>query len=196
MNKSASTESAICRSRGKIKESRISGGARGDHRGADFLGLLRECVVIDLLGLLVDAVVCHRVKLAGKIRGMPMGEMAAVGEIHRQDTVARFDGGEVDRHVGLRAAVRLHIDVISAKDLLRPIDRELFDDVDILTTAVPTFAGIAFGIFVRQAGTLRFHHCAAGEVLRSDQLNVFALPPFLRDDGVEDFRIDFTEGVA
>ena len=125
-----------------------------------------------------------------------MSEMTAVSEIHRQDAVARFDGGEVDRHVGLRAAVRLDIDVIGAKNFLRPIDRELFDDVDILTTAVPAFAGVTFGILVRQAGALRFHHCAAGKVLRGNQLDVFALPPFLRDNGVEDFRIDFTESVA
>ena len=56
---------------------------------------------------------------------MPMGEMPAVGEIHRQNPVARFNGGEIDGHVGLRAAVRLHVDVFRAEDSLGAIDREL-----------------------------------------------------------------------
>ena len=127
---------------------------------------------------------------------MPVGEMAAVGEVHGQDLVARFEGGEIDGHVGLRAAVRLHVDVVGAEKRLRAIDRELLDDVDILAAAVPAFAGITLGVLVRQAGALRFHHRAAGEILRGDQLDVFALPFFLRGDGVEDFRIDFAQGAA
>ena len=80
---------------------------------------------------------------------MPVGEMAAVGEIHREDAIARFNGGEIDRHVGLRAAVRLHVDVLRAENLEGAIDRQLLDDVDIFTTAVPTFPRITFGVLVR-----------------------------------------------
>ena len=42
--------------------------------------------------------------------------MAAVREIHGQDAIARFDGGEIDRHVGLRSAMRLHVDMLGAED--------------------------------------------------------------------------------
>ena len=75
----------------KIDDARISGSAGGDHRRPHFLGLFLQRVVIDLLGLLAHAVLRDLVKLAGKIRRMPVGEMSAVGEIHRQNFVARFE---------------------------------------------------------------------------------------------------------
>ena len=83
-----------------------------------------------------------------------MGKMAAVREIHRQDLVARFNRGEIDRHVGLRAAVRLHVDVLGAEKFSGAIDRQLLDDVDILTTAIPAFPRITFGVLVGQTGCL------------------------------------------
>ena len=52
----------------------------------------------------------------------------------------------------------------AAEKLLGAVDGELLDDVDIFTAAVPAASGIAFGIFVREAGALRFHHSAAGEI--------------------------------
>src|SRR5256714_8115555 len=61
------------------------------------------------------------------------------------------------------------------------------------TTAIPALSRIAFRVFVSQAASLGFHHCAAGEIFRSDQLNIFALPFFLGLDGVEDFWIDFAQ---
>ena len=69
----------------KIEDARISRSAGCDHGRAHFLGLLRERVVIDLLRLLAHAVLGDLVKFAGKIRRMPMGEMAAVGQVHGQD---------------------------------------------------------------------------------------------------------------
>ena len=83
-----------------------------------------------------------------------MGEMAAVREIHRQDLVARFDGREINGHVRLRAAVRLHVDVLGAEESLGAIDRELLDDIDVFAAAVPTFSRITFGVLVRQARCL------------------------------------------
>ena len=177
----------------KIEKARISRSARGDHRRAHLFGLFGERVVVDLLGLFAHAVVRHLVKFAGEICRMAVGQMTAVGEIHRQDAVARFDGGEIDRHVRLRAAVRLHVDVLRAEDFLGAIDRQLLDDVDVLATAVPTFPRITFGVLVRQAGTLRLHHRAAREIFRGDQLDVFALASFLRGDRVENFGVDLAQ---
>ena len=117
--------------------------------GLHFLGLFLQRVVIDLLRLFVHAVMRDLIKLAGKICRMPVGEMAAVGEIHRQDFVARFNGGEINRHVRLRAAVRLDVDMLGAEETFRAIDRELLDDIDIFAAAVPAFPGITFGVLVR-----------------------------------------------
>ena len=82
---------------------------------------------------------------------MAVGEMAAVREVHREDFVAGLEHGEVNGHVRLRAAVRLDVDVVAAEELLRAIDRELLDDIDVLAAAIPALARITFGVFVREA---------------------------------------------
>ena len=157
--------------------------------GLDFFGEFLQCVVIDLLRLLVHAVMRDLIKFAGKICRMPMGEMTSVGEIHRQDLVARFDGGKVNGHVRLRSAVRLDIDVLGAEQTFRAIDRQLLDGVDVFAAAIPTLPGITFGVLVREHAALRFHHGAAGEIFRSDQFDVFALPFFFSGDCVKNLRI-------
>ena len=74
----------------EIDDARIGGRAGGDHGRANFLGLFLQRVVIDLLGLRADAVLRDLVKFAGEIRRMAVGEMAAVGEVHGEDFVARL----------------------------------------------------------------------------------------------------------
>ena len=182
--------------RGKSIDARIGRRAGRDHCRANFFRLFLQRVVIDLLGLFVHAVLRDLIKFAGKIRGMAVGEMTAMRQIHGQDFVARFNRGEIDRHVSLRTAVRLHIDMFGAEETLRAIDRQLLDDIDILATAIPAFPGIAFRVFVRQARTLRFHDRAAGEIFRSDEFDVFALPFFFRRDGVKNFRIGLAQAAA
>ena len=54
---------------------------------------------------------------------MSVREMAAMGEIHRQNFVARFQHRKINRHIRLRAAVGLHIDMLAIEESLRAIDR-------------------------------------------------------------------------
>ncbi len=138
----------------KIDDSRICRRTGGDHHRPHFLGLFLQRVVIDRLGFLVHAVMGDLVKFAGEICRMPVREMAAVGEIHRQDFVARFNGGKIDRHVRLGAAVRLDVHVLRAEQSLGPIDGKLFGGVDIFAAAIPAFLRITFGVFVRQTRSL------------------------------------------
>ncbi len=102
-----------------------------------------------LLGLGADAVGCDFVEFAGEIRGVAVGEMAAVGEIHGEDFVARLQDGEIDGHVRLRAAVGLDVDVFATEEALGAVDGELLGDVHVFAAAVPAFPGIALGVFVR-----------------------------------------------
>src|SRR5205085_9748774 len=95
---------------------------------------------------------------------MPVGEMAAVGEVHRQDFVTWLKHRKINGHVGLGSAVRLHIYVFAAEELLRAIDRELFGGIDVFATAVPTFLRITLRVFVGQDTPLRFHHCTTREL--------------------------------
>ena len=127
---------------------------------------------------------------------MAVREMAAVGEIHRQNLVAGFEHREINGHVRLRAAVRLHVDVLAAEELLGAIDRQLLDDIDVLAAAIPAFPRITFGVFVGQHAALRFHHRAAGEIFRGDQFDVLALAFFFRSNRIKDFGIDFAQCLA
>ena len=86
--------------------------------------------------------------------------------------------------------------MFGAEQSLGSIDRKRFDDIDIFAAAVPAFARITLGVFVGQHAALRFHHRAAGEIFRRDQLDVFALPFFFGDDCVVNLRVDFAQTAA
>src|SRR4029077_11675678 len=102
----------------EINDPRISRGASSDHLWLMFFCLARQLVVIDALALAIDSIVDHRVKSAGKIRFVTVREMAPVGQVHRQNTVAGLQDAEINHHVGLAAAMRLNIYVLGAEQLL------------------------------------------------------------------------------
>ena len=76
--------------------------------------------------------------------------MATVGERHSQHGLTRLEQGKQDGAIRLRTRVRLHIDEAAPKELLCAIDRELFDNVHELATAIIALARITFGILVRE----------------------------------------------
>ena len=127
---------------------------------------------------------------------MPVAEMPSVREVHRQNFVPRFNGCEIDSHVRLCAAVRLHVYMLAAEEPLRAINGQLLSNIDILTAAVPALSWITFGIFVRENTALRFHYRTAGEIFGGNQFDVFPLARFLRDDHIENFRIDSAQRLA
>ena len=108
----------------------------------------RACVVVDALGLGVEAVGDDVEPLAREVDRRAVRQVAAVRQGHAEDRVAGLERREVDRLVGLRAGVRLHVGVLGAEELLRALDRERLDDVDELAAAVVALAGIAFGVLV------------------------------------------------
>jgi hypothetical protein len=69
----------------------------------------------------------------------------------------------------------LHVRVVGAEKALRPLDRQLLHDVGVFAAAVPALVRVTLRVLVGQAGALRFHHRAAGEILRRDQLDVIVL---------------------
>jgi len=120
--------------------------------------------------------------------------MPAVGEVHRQDFVARLNGREIDRHVRLGAAMRLNVDMLGAKQSFAAIYRQLLGNIDVFATAIPALFRITLGVFVREHRTLRFHHRRAGEVFAGDKFNIFLLaqafiPVQTIQDGVVQIRV-------
>jgi hypothetical protein len=76
-----------------------------------------------------------------------MCEMTALAELHAQDGVAGLQQGEIDRHVGRTAGVRLNIGVVGLEQALGTVDGELLDVVYKCDALVVPRAGIALGIF-------------------------------------------------
>ncbi len=94
---------------GEVDDLRVGRGPCGDHFGLIFLRDHGKLVVINRLALFGDTVVFHFVKFAGEIGKVPVGEVTAVGEVHRENLVAGLEDAEVDGGIGLRSAVRLHV---------------------------------------------------------------------------------------
>ena len=159
----------------EIDDARVSARADSDHLRPMFPRHLCELIVIDPFVIFANTVMDDFKKLAGEIRFIPVRQMPAVSEIHRQHFVARLEQGEIDRHIGATAGVRLDIGVFGAEKFLRPIDRQLFNHVDVFTTPVPALSRIAFGILIRQHRALGFHHGGAGEIFAGNEFDVLLL---------------------
>lgn len=154
-----------------------------------------ERVVIDVF-LRVQAVADHVEPLAAHVQRHAVCQVAAFGQAHAHDRVARLEHGEEHTLVGLRARVRLYVGGFGAKQLLHAVDGELLDHVHIFATAVVTLAGVALGVLVGQLRALRGHHGRRGVVLRGDQLDVVFLTLIFLLDGGKDFGIDLVDRIA
>ena len=131
---------------GDLGERREVDGARD--RGAaaeDDLRPLGERQVADLVhvdpaGLLAHAVLHRAEPLAGGGDAPAVGQVAAGGQRHAHDGLAGREEGEVDREVGRRAGVGLHVGVLDAEQRLGPLDRQRLDLVDDLLALVVALA--------------------------------------------------------
>jgi hypothetical protein len=76
--------------------------------------------------------------------------------------------------------VRLHVDVLGAEELLRPVYGELLYDVHELAATVVALAGVALGVLVGHHRALRGEDGRGGEVLAGYELDgrplAFELP--------------------
>ena len=153
----------------------------------------RDLIVINPLRFLVHTVVNDFKKLAGEIRLVAVRQMAAVAQIHSQHLVARFQHGKINCHVRAGAGMRLDVRVFGAEKFFGAINCELLNRVNVLAAAIPTFFRIAFGVFVREHRTLRFHDSGRSKIFRRDQLDVFLLPRAFVVNRVSDFRINICE---
>jgi hypothetical protein len=122
-------------------------------------------------------------KPTGKADFGPVGQVAAVGQVHAQHRVARFQQGKIGRHVGLGSRVGLHVGAVGAEKGQSPVDGQLFGPVDELTSPIVPFFGVAFGVLVGQNAALDRHDRPAGDILGGNQLQVRLLTySFIFDD--------------
>ena len=178
----------------EIDDPRVGGRTGGNHLGTAFLGQSGQGIIIDRPLLAAHPVVDDIVKFTRKIRFVPVREVSAVGEVHGENPVADGQRGKINRGICLAAAVGLHIGMLGPEKFLGPFDGQRLDHVDMLAATVPTPPRITLGIFVGQGGTLRLAHCATGEILGGNKLDVFELTALLVMDGGGDGRVDFLDG--
>ena len=79
--------------------------------------------------------------------------------------------------------------MLGAEQLLRPVARQILDDVGELAAAVIALAGISLGILVRKHRAGRFEHGFADKVLGGDQFQAFVLAAGFVVDGSGNLRI-------
>ena len=85
--------------------------------------------------------------------------------------------------------MRLYVGSIGTKNLLDPVNGQLFGNVNIFAAAVITLAGVTFGVFVGELRALRCHNGWRGVVFTGDQLDVLFLAGVFSLDGSKDFGI-------
>ena len=74
-------------------------------------------VVVDGLGVAAHVIERGAVQLAAEAQPVAVRQVAAVRKIEAENGVARLQDRRVGRGVGLRAGVRLHVDVLAAEEL-------------------------------------------------------------------------------
>ena len=99
------------------------------------------------------------VQLAAETQLVAVGQVAAVRKVEAENGVAGLQHRRVGRGVGLRAGVRLHVDVLAAEDLSRAVAGEILHDVGIFAAAVVAAPRVALGIFIGEDRAGCLQHC-------------------------------------
>ena len=89
--------------------------------------------------------------------------------------------------------MRLNVRKFAAEQFCHALDRQAFDDINVLTSAVVAFAREPFGILVGENRSLRFKHRTRDDIFGSDQLDFVALPAKLKFDGIVDLGVSIAE---
>ena len=152
-------------------------------------------VVVDGF-LRVQAVADHVEPFARHVQRHAVGQVAAFGQAHAHDGVARLEERHEGGNVGAGAAVRLHVGGLGAEQLLDAVDGQLLGHVDMLAATVVAAARIAFGVLVGQLRAGGGQHRRRGVVLAGNQLDVVFLALVLGADGGPELGVGVGDGVA
>ncbi len=143
-----------------------------------------------------DPVGVDFVEFAGEVQPHPVGEVAAVGQIEAEQTIARIEQRHQHRGVGLRTGMRLHIREVGTEQRLGAFPGEILDHIDMFTAAVVAATGITLGVLVGEHTALGLQHCARNEVLRRDHLQGVAFAGELTRHRGRELRIELTERLS
>ena len=154
---------------------RVGAGPRDDQLRLVLPRLSGNLIEVEPVRVARHTIADEMIKHAADVQLHAVGQVSAVGQVEAHHRVAGLERREIDRGVGLRSAVRLHVGELRSKKLLRTVDRELLDDIDELAAAIVTLTWIAFGILVRQHAAGCLHHCGARIVFTRDHFEAVGL---------------------
>ena len=177
----------------KINHAGISGSAADDELRAHSLSQLGNFFIVQQTRFRTDAVLVRLVQLPRKALRIGMAQMTASIKTHAHDLIARFQDGGINGHVGLCAAVRLHVDVpflrIQPEHLQSTGAGDLLNLVYILTAAIVAVAGIALSIFGGEYAAHGRDDGGGGIVFRGNHFQMAHLAFILFGDEAKDFLI-------
>ena len=112
-------------------------------------------------------------------------------KVQTHKCVTRVEAGEEDGSIGLRTGVRLHVCILSPKELANAVNRELFDLINNLAATVVAMAGVAFSVLVGEDGAHSLHDLRADEVFGCYELDTALLAGTLIADELENSVVSF-----
>ena len=164
----------------EIEGTGIGAGTRNDQLRTGFQRDFFHFFVVDQLRFARNAVRHDFEIFSRDIDGRAVRQVPAVGKVHAHDRISRLEHGEINRKIRLRAAVRLHVAMVAAEQLLQSVAREVFRPVHKFAAAVIAFAGQALRVFVGEVRPRRGQYGGRNDVFAGDQLDIALLAFQLR----------------
>ena len=137
--------------------------------------LLTQLVHVDTVGFCIDFVGSYFVELAGEVQLHAVGQVTTVSQRKAQDLITWVDKRSKDGSVCLCTGVWLYVGKLSAEQSLSAVTRQIFDDIDVLTSTVVAATWVALCVLVGKDGTLCLQDCTRNKVLRRNHLQGIAL---------------------
>ena len=147
-----------------IPFARVCRTAADNHFRTFAQGNFLHLIVVYTAGFLIKIIFAWSIDDTGSIYQRTVRKVSAVCQVQSHKFISRIQNGKEHGCIGLCAGVWLYIGPFGAKNLLQPVDSDLFALVYHLATAVVTLAGIAFGIFIGKAGAHCLHYLVTHKV--------------------------------
>ena len=163
--------------------------ARHDDARTLFFGHLSHHVIVDAVGLAVDSVLHRTPEGAGDADVPAVGQMPSHGERKTHDRFARFQEAEVNRKIGRRTRIRLHVDMFRFEQCLGTLDHEGLQLVDVTLALVVTAARVALGVLVGENRAGSLHHRLRSVVLGRNEPDGLVFVSLFFTNYLVDFRV-------
>ena len=158
------------------------------------LGLVRTCFYLQIVVIntprsflqIIAYCVEHQ---TAEVNSRTVTEVTSMTEVETHKRVAGFETCHKDRHVRLRAAMGLDINVLCIVEFFQTFTGDIFRNIHHLASPVIAMSGITLCILVGQHAAHRFHHLVAYKILAGNQFDAFCLTFTLLTNHVKNLSV-------